>query len=69
MSVEFATHGSALKTQHGFLMAPLLLQLHVRGRPAEGRRMTKAQWLLLGAALLGVAIVVYFVFLCPTECH
>jgi hypothetical protein len=31
--------------------------------------MTKAQWLLLGAVLLGVAIVVYFVFLCPTECH
>jgi hypothetical protein len=31
--------------------------------------MTKAQWLLLGAVLLGVAIVVYLVFLCPTECH
>ncbi len=31
--------------------------------------MTKAQWLLVGAVLLGVVIVVYFVFLCPTECH
>jgi len=31
--------------------------------------MTRAQWLLLGAVLLGVAIVVYFVFFCPTECH
>ena len=31
--------------------------------------MTPARWWLLGAALLGVAIVVYFVFFCPTECH
>ncbi len=31
--------------------------------------LTKTQWLLLGAVVLGVMIVVYFVFLCPTECH
>jgi hypothetical protein len=33
------------------------------------RDMTQTQWLLLGAVVLGIAIVVYFVFLCPTECH
>lgn len=31
--------------------------------------MTKQQWLLAGAIILGVAIVIYFVFLCPTACH
>lgn len=31
--------------------------------------MTRAQWWLLGAVLLGVGIVVYFVLFCPTECH
>lgn len=31
--------------------------------------LTKTRWLLLGAVLLGLLIVVYFVFLCPTECH
>jgi hypothetical protein len=32
-------------------------------------QMTRQNWLLLGALLLGAAIVVYFVFFCPTECH
>lgn len=31
--------------------------------------MTKAQWWLAGAIIVGVAIVVYFLFFCPTECH
>lgn len=31
--------------------------------------MTKAQWWLAGAIVVGVAIIVYFLFLCPTECH
>ncbi len=31
--------------------------------------MTRAQWLLLGAVGLGVAIMIYFVFLCPTDCQ
>jgi len=31
--------------------------------------MTRMQWLLLGAVVLGVGIFVYLVFLCPTECH
>lgn len=53
-------------------MAPLLLtpsgdraRVEVCG---EGK-MTRAQWWLLGAVLLGVVIVVYFVLFCPTECH
>ena len=31
--------------------------------------MTRGTWLLLGAVVLGVAIVVYLVVLCPTECY
>lgn len=30
--------------------------------------MTRAQWLLLGAILVGLAIGLYILF-CPTECH
>ena len=31
-------------------------------------RMSRTQWLLLGAILLGLAIAVYII-LCPTNCH
>ena len=31
--------------------------------------MTRAQWLLLGAVGLGLAIVIYLVFFCPTNCQ
>jgi hypothetical protein len=31
--------------------------------------MTRAQWLLLGAVGLGLAIAIYFIFLCPTDCQ
>jgi hypothetical protein len=31
--------------------------------------MTKAQWILVGAIVLGVVIAGYLLFFCPTECH
>ena len=31
--------------------------------------MSRTQWLLLGAVLIGVAVAVYLIFLCPSECH
>jgi hypothetical protein len=31
--------------------------------------MTRAQWLLLGAVGLGLVIVIYFIFFCPTDCQ
>ncbi len=31
--------------------------------------MSKAQWFLLGAVALGLAVGVYILFFCPTECH
>ncbi len=31
--------------------------------------MTKEKWLLLGAMVVGVLVVLYFMFLCPSECH
>lgn len=31
--------------------------------------MTRGTWLLLGAVVLGLAVFVYLVFFCPTECH
>ncbi len=31
--------------------------------------MTRSTWLLLGAVVMGIAIVVYLVVLCPTECY
>ena len=30
---------------------------------------TTARWWLLGAILLGIAVFVYIVIFCPTECH
>jgi hypothetical protein len=35
----------------------------------RGADMTRAQWLLLGAVGLGLAIVIYFVFFCPADCQ
>lgn len=29
----------------------------------------KHRWFLMGAVVLGIAIVVYLIFFCPTECH
>jgi hypothetical protein len=31
--------------------------------------MTRAQWLLLGAVGLGLAIVIFLVFFCPADCR
>jgi hypothetical protein len=31
--------------------------------------MTKHQWLLLGAVVVGLIVVLYFVFFCPSDCH
>ena len=31
--------------------------------------MTKGQWLLAGAIAIGVAVGLYILFFCPTECH
>ena len=31
--------------------------------------MTKEKWLLLGAVIVGLIILLYFVFLCPSDCH
>jgi hypothetical protein len=30
--------------------------------------MTRAQWILLGAVGVGLAIMMYFIFFCPAEC-
>ena len=34
-----------------------------------GTRLTHAQWLLIGAITLGIAIFFYVVLLCPTNCQ
>lgn len=44
----------------------LLTEGHVT---IEGGGMQQRTWWLLGAVALGIAIVVYLVFFCPTECH
>ncbi len=31
--------------------------------------MTKGQWLLVGAVIVGLAVGLYLLFFCPTECH
>jgi hypothetical protein len=33
------------------------------------QRLSRSQWLLLGAVMLGIALFLYLVFFCPTECH
>ncbi len=50
-------------TSH-FLMALVLLHTF-----SDEESMTRAQWLLLGAIGLGLAIVIYFVFFCPVDCR
>lgn len=35
----------------------------------EDQRMSRAQWFLLGAVVIGVAVFVYLIFFCPVECH
>ena len=31
--------------------------------------MTRTKWLLLGAGLIGLAVGLYFLFFCPTDCQ
>jgi len=31
--------------------------------------MTKGQWLLVGAVVVGLAVGLYILFFCPTDCH
>jgi hypothetical protein len=31
--------------------------------------MTKGRWLLLGAVVVGLAVGLYLLFFCPTECQ
>ena len=31
--------------------------------------MTKGQWLLVGAVVVGLVVGLYLLFFCPTECH
>lgn len=32
-------------------------------------RMSRAQWFLFGAVVIGLAVFVYLTFFCPTDCH
>lgn len=34
-----------------------------------GGLMTKGRWLLLGAVVVGLAVGLYLLFFCPTECQ
>jgi hypothetical protein len=36
---------------------------------AEAAYMTHSQWMIAGAVMLGIAVLVYLVFFCPAECH
>jgi hypothetical protein len=40
-----------------------------KGRITVEGSMTKKKWFLLGAMLLGLLVVFYFMLLCPTDCH
>jgi hypothetical protein len=31
--------------------------------------MTKEKWLLIGAVIVGLVVVLYFLLLCPSNCH
>jgi hypothetical protein len=53
---------------HGTCRTMAALEL-LRIIPNDGNDMTRAQWLLLGAIGLGLAIVVYVVFFCPADCQ
>lgn len=45
------------------------MALDLLNSSARNREMTRTQWLLLGAVGLGLAIVIYFIFLCPKDCQ
>ena len=31
--------------------------------------MSRTQWLFLVAVLIGIAVALYLIFFCPTDCH
>lgn len=31
--------------------------------------MTRARWLVIGTVVVGVMVVLYLIFFCPSECH
>lgn len=31
--------------------------------------MTRTRWILIGAIALGIAVGLYVLFFCPTDCH
>ena len=31
--------------------------------------MSRTQWLFFGAVLVGIAVALYLIFFCPTDCH
>ena len=35
----------------------------------HGGPMTKGNWLLVGAVVMGLAVGLYILFFCPTDCH
>ena len=41
----------------------------VVNRYGQGVTMTKEKWLLLGALMIGLLVVLYFVFLCHSDFH
>lgn len=40
-----------------------------RGALQGDRRMSRAQWFLFGAVVIGLVVFVYLTFFCPTDCH
>lgn len=57
----------ALKWRAGHVA--LLLLTGKEERKHEEGVMTKEKWLLLGALILSILVVLYVVFLCPSDCH
>ncbi|MDP1948903.1 MAG: hypothetical protein Q8L77_15530 [Nitrospirota bacterium] len=41
----------------------------VTQKQLEITSMTRTQWWFVGAVLLGLAVAVYLLFFCPTECQ
>ena len=65
----FTPYDSPLTPHRAITASASDLRHLVAQKQLEVTSMTKTQWWFVGAVLLGLAVAVYFLFFCPTECQ
>ena len=65
----FTPYDSLLTPHRAVKAAASDLLTLVAQKQLEIKSMTRTKWWFVGAVLLGLAVAVYFLFFCPTECQ